>query len=198
MGKKNAEEMLFWTKDEFNLFIGGKYFENKPASRTVFMTLYYTGMREGELLALTPADIDLERKEIRINKSYQRLNKEDVITAPKTPKSVRTITIPDKLCACLKEYMDMCYELKSSDRMFPYTKYFIYHEIEKGSKAAGVKRIRAHDIRHSHASLLIEMGFSPLLIAERLGHEKVQTTLDTYSHLYPNKQAEVAKKLDDV
>ena len=61
-----------------------------------------------------------------------------------------------------------------------------------------MKRIRVHDIRHSHASLLIEMGFSPLLIAERLGHEKVQTTLDTYSHLYPNKQAEVAKRLDDI
>ncbi len=198
MGKKNAEEMQFWTKDEFSLFIGSKYFENKPASRTVFMVLYYTGMREGELLALTPADIDLDKKEIRINKSYQRIDKEDVITPPKTPKSNRTITINKKLCDCLQEYMDMCYELKSDDRMFPYTKNYLYHEMEKASKASGVKRIRIHDIRHSHASLLIEMGFSPLLIAERLGHEKVQTTLDTYSHLYPNKQIEVANKLDDI
>lgn len=198
MGKKNAEEMQFWTKDEFSLFIDSKYFDNKPESRTVFMTLYYTGMREGELLALSPADIDLDKKEIRINKSYQRLKKKDVITTPKTPKSVRTITIPDKLCDCLREYMQKCYGLKPNDRLFPYTKSFLYHEIEKGSKAAGVKRIRVHDIRHSHASLLIEMGFSPLLIAERLGHEKVQTTLDTYSHLYPNKQAEVAKRLDDI
>ena len=65
--------------------------------------------------------------------------------------------------------------------------------MEYGCKASGVKRIRVHDIRHSHASLLVEMGFSPLLIAERLGHEKVQTTMDTYSHLYPNKQVEVAR-----
>ena len=65
-------------------------------------------------------------------------------------------------------------------------------------KASGVKRIRVHDIRHSHASLLVEMGFSPLLIAERLGHEKVQTTMDTYSHLYPNKQVEVARQLDGI
>lgn len=198
MGKKNADEMQFWTKDEFSLFIGNKYFEDKLASRTIFMTLYYTGMREGELLALTPADIDLEKQEIRINKSYQRLDKEDVITSPKTPKSIRTITIPDKLCECLREYLDGCYELKSNDRLFPYTKSFLYHEMEKACKASGVKRIRVHDIRHSHASLLIEMGFSPLLIAERLGHEKVQTTLDTYSHLYPNKQIEVAKKLDTI
>ena len=198
MGKAKGREMQFWTKDEFSLFIDSKYFDNKPESRTVFMTLYYTGMREGELLALSPADIDLDKKEIRINKSYQRLKKKDVITTPKTPKSVRTITIPDKLCDCLREYMQKCYGLKPNDRLFPYTKSFLYHEIEKGSKAAGVKRIRVHDIRHSHASLLIEMGFSPLLIAERLGHEKVQTTLDTYSHLYPNKQAEVAKRLDDI
>ena len=59
-----------------------------------------------------------------------------------------------------------------------------------------MKPITAHDIRHSHASLLVELGFSPLLIAERLGHERVQTTMDTYSHLYPNKQVEVANKLD--
>lgn len=98
MGKKNADEMQFWTKDEFDLLIGSKYFEDKLVSRTIFMTLYYTGMREGELLALTPADIDLEKKEIRITKSYQRLNKKDVITPPKTPKSNRTITIPDS-CA---------------------------------------------------------------------------------------------------
>lgn len=61
-----------------------------------------------------------------------------------------------------------------------------------------MKKIRVHDTRHSHASLLVEMGCSPLLIAERLGHEKVQTTMDIYSHLYPNKQQEVAKQMDQL
>ena len=69
--------------------------------------------------------------------------------------------------------------------------------MERCCKATGVKKIRIHDIRHSHASLLVEMGYSPLLIAERLGHERVQTTMETYSHLYPNKQGEVAQKLDE-
>lgn len=82
------------------------------------------------------------------------------------------------------------------DRLFAFTKHFMRHEMLRGCKVSGVKVIRVHDTRHSHASLLIEMGLSPLLIADRLGHEKVQTTMDTYSHLYPSKQAEVATKLD--
>lgn len=194
MGKKNAEEMRFWTKDEFVTFLEAVM--DNPASHAIFMTLYYTGMREGELLALTPADVDLDKATIRINKSYQRLNGEDVVTTPKTPKSNRVITIPEGLCNCLRTYMEQCYGLHPDDRLFPYTKSFLYHEMENGCKASGVKRIRVHDIRHSHASLLVEMGFSPLLIAERLGHERVQTTMETYSHLYPNKQTEVAKQLD--
>ena len=196
MGSEKHKEMLFWTKEEYLKF--AEVMKDRPASYTVFMTMYYTGIREGELLALTPSDIDFEKKTLTVNKSYQRLGKEDIITTPKTPKSIRTIPIPDGLCNCLQEYMSHCYGLQKDDRLFPYTKSFLYHEMEYGCKASGVKRIRVHDIRHSHASLLVEMGFSPLLIAERLGHEKVQTTMDTYSHLYPNKQVEVARQLDGI
>lgn len=67
-----------------------------------------------------------------------------------------------------------------------------------GCRLSGVKKIRVHDIRHSHASLLIELGFQPLLVSERLGHENIETTLQTYSHLYPNKQQEVADKLSEI
>ena len=67
-----------------------------------------------------------------------------------------------------------------------------------GCKLSGVEQIRIHDLRHSHASLLIEMGFSPLLIKERLGHEDIKTTLQTYSHLYPSKQEELINKLNDI
>lgn len=109
MGKKNADEMLFWTKDEFARFI--EAVRDKPAAYAIYMTLYYTGMREGELLALTPADVDMENATIRINKSYQRLNGQDVVTTPKTPKSNRTVTIPAVLVNCLKEYMAQCYDI---------------------------------------------------------------------------------------
>ena len=98
----------------------------------------------------------------------------------------------------MKDYIAQCYALQPDDRLFPYTKSYLSHEMIRGCKLSGVKKIRVHDIRHSHASLLVEMGFSPLLIAERLGHERVQTTMETYSHLYPNKQTEVANRLDGV
>lgn len=194
MGKSKAEEMDFWTGEEFRKFIDSVM--NKRLSYMAFMTLYWTGMRLGELLALNPKDIDLKKRTISITKSYQRLGKKDVITPPKTPKSKRVITIPEFLAADIKDYMDSLYDLQEDDRLFPITKYYLEHEMQRGIKESGVKRIRVHDLRHSHASMLIELGFSPLEIANRLGHEKVETTLNTYAHLYPNKQTKLAERLD--
>ena len=194
MGKSKAEEMDFWTGEEFRRFIDSVM--NKRLSYMAFMTLYWTGMRLGELLALNPKDVDLEKRTISITKSYQRLGKKDVITPPKTPKSKRVITVPEFLAADIKDYMDSLYDLQEDDRLFPITKYYLEHEMQRGIKESGVKRIRVHDLRHSHASMLIELGFSTLEIANRLGHEKVETTLNTYSHLYPNKQTKLAERLD--
>ena len=194
MGKSKAEEMDFWTGEEFRKFIDSVM--NKRLSYMAFMILYWTGMRLGELLALNPKDVDLEKRTISITKSYQRLGKKDVITPPKTSKSKRVITIPEFLAADIKDYMDSLYDLQEDDRLFPITKYYLEHEMQRGIKESGVKRIRVHDLRHSHASMLIELGFSPLEIAKRLGHEKVETTLNTYAHLYPNKQTKLAERLD--
>ena len=194
MGKSKAEEMDFWTGEEFRRFIDSVM--NKRLSYMAFMTLYWTGMRLGELLALNPKDVDLEKRTISITKSYQRLGKKDVVTPPKTSKSKRVITIPEFLAADIKDYMDSLYDLQEDDRLFPITKYYLEHEMQRGIKESGVKRIRVHDLRHSHASMLIELGFSPLEIANRLGHEKVETTLNTYAHLYPNKQTKLAERLD--
>ena len=194
MGKSKAEEMDFWTGEEFRKFIDSVM--NKRLSYMAFMILYWTGMRLGELLALNPKDVDLEKRTISITKSYQRLGKKDVITPPKTSKSKRVITIPEFLAADIKDYMDSLYDLQEDDRLFPITKYYLEHKMQRGIKESGVKRIRVHDLRHSHASMLIELGFSPLEIANRLGHEKVETTLNTYAHLYPNKQTKLAERLD--
>lgn len=195
MGKKNAEGMKFWTVKEFKEFISH---DDKLISALAFKVLFWTGMRSGELMALSWKDIDLTNKVIDINKTYTRLNGEDIINKPKTPKSKRRISISDHLCEDIKEYKSKLYDSNENDRIFHFTKYFLAHEMRRVCKKSGVKQIRIHDLRHSHASLLIELGFTPLLISERLGHEKVQTTLDTYSHLYPNKGNTVANKLNDL
>ena len=195
MGKSNADDMQFWTKEEFNQFI--EAIMDKHQSHIAFMTLYWTGMRIGELMALTASDIDITNNTISITKSYQRFDKKDVITEPKTPKSKRVISIPEFLAADYEDYLSKIYDLKENDRIFRFTKGYLTCEMKRGVKASGVKKIRLHDLRHSHCSHLIELGFRPVAIAERLGHEKVETTLNTYSHLYPNKQFEIANKLDE-
>ena len=196
IGQAKAEEMDYWTYDEYIAFREG--IKDKPLSYICFQVLYWTGMREGELLALTAADIDLDTKQIDINKTYQRLHGEDIITTPKTRKSKRKVPIPDFLCQELQEYMDSRYMLAPNERLFPITKSFLSHEMERGCKKTGVKRIRIHDIRHSHASLLINQGCDALILADRLGHEKVSTTLNTYSHLFPHKQQELVSNLEQL
>lgn len=193
MGSEKHKEMLFWTKEEYLKF--AEVMMDKPQSYYAFEVLYWCGIREGELLALTPADFDFENETVRINKSYQRLHGEDVITAPKTKKSIRTIKMPTFLVEEMQEYLKMLYGLKKKDRIFTVTKHYLHHEMDRGAKAAGVKRIRIHDLRHSHISLLIDMGFSAVAIADRVGHESIDITYN-YAHLFPSKQAEMASKLN--
>lgn len=193
MGKEQAGEMLFWTKAEYLKF--SEAMMDKPLSYYAFEMLYWTGIREGELLALTPADFDFEKQTVRINKSYQRLHGEDIITTPKTPKSNRTIQMPEFLCGEMQDFFKQSYGLKKKERIFPITKSYLHREMDRGSKEAGVKRIRIHDIRHSHVSLLIDMGFSAVAIADRVGHESIEITY-RYSHLFPSKQVEMANKLN--
>ena len=193
MGSEEHKEMLFWTKEEYLKF--ADVMMDKPLSYYAFEMLYWCGIRMGELLALTPKDFDFEKHTLTINKSYQRLNGRDVITTPKTKKSNRVIKMPRFLCEEMQEYIGMLYEVNENDRLFPITKHYLHHEMDRGAKLAGVKRIRIHDLRHSAISLLIEMGFSALAIAERVGHESIDITY-RYAHLFPTKQTEMANKLD--
>lgn len=196
MGKKNAEGLQFWVLDEFKQFI--EAVKDKPMSEAIFNLMFYTGIREGELLALTLSDFNFEKNTVDINKSYVRFNGEDLIQTPKTPKSKRVITLPVQTMEIIKKYAGKLYGYSPTDRLFTCTKSYLSHEMIRGCRLSGVKKIRVHDIRHSHASLLIELGFQPLLVSERLGHENIETTLQTYSHLYPNKQQEVADKLSAI
>ncbi len=148
IGSKEAEEMQFWTKEEYQRF--AEAVMDKPMSYYAFEMLYWCGIREGELLALTPGDFNFKSGTVSINKSYQRLHGEDVITTPKTKKSIRTIKMPKFLCEEMQEYIQSLYGVKKKDRIFPVTKNYLYHEINRGCHASGVKRIRVHDIRHPY------------------------------------------------
>lgn len=195
MGKAKSREMLFWTEEEYRKFA----FEimDKPLSYYAFEMLYWCGIREGELLALTPADFSFDRGTVSINKSYQRIDGRDVITDPKTPKSNRTIKLPDFLVDEMREYKQSLYKIGDNERLFPITKNYLHREMTRGAQAAGVKRIRIHDLRHSHISLLIEMGFSAVAIADRVGHESINITYN-YAHLFPSTQLDMADRLNSI
>ena len=195
MGKSRAESMKFWTQEEFGLF--AECVKDKSVSYMAFKTLFWTGIRVGELLALTLGDFSAEDKTLRINKSYQRINGKDVVTEPKTEKSKRVIPLPDFLVEEMRDYTSRLYGMTETDRLFMVTKSYLEHEMIRGVELSGVKKIRLHDLRHSHASLLIsKLGAQPLMVAQRLGHEKIQTTLNTYSHLYPNQARDLADQLN--
>lgn len=142
MGAEERKEMLFWTREEYTRF--SEAMMDKPLSFYAFEVLYWCGVREGELLALTPADFDFEKRTVTINKSYQRLNKQDVITTPKTPKSNRVIQMPQFLCDELQDYLKQLYGVEPDSRMFPISKSYLYREMDRGCKQTGVKRIRMY------------------------------------------------------
>ncbi len=197
MGKGKADERPYWTLDEFNRFLDA--ISDKHESWIGFQILFWTGIRVGELLALKVEDIDLVNKTIRIDESYTRLKKKDIISSPKTEASKRIITIHDELAESLQEYMACLYRVRPSSRLFPEkTKRFFEHEMDRGIEISGVKRITVHCLRHSHASMLVELGFNPMEIAKRLGHGKVTTTIETYCHSSMDAQQKIASTLGKV
>lgn len=106
--------------------------------------------------------------------------------------------MPEFLCKELAKYKEMLYDCSGKTRLFEISKQSLYYPMKKYTEETGLPKIRVHDLRHSHVALLIEKGVSPLVIAERLGHENITVTLGTYGHLYPNKQQEVADILDNL
>lgn len=195
IGRSNAKELNFWTKDEYEQFI--QYFSpDEEMYRIIFQMLFWLGCRVGELLALTSQDIDFENGTVNISKTYYRRNQTDYVTPPKTESSNRKITIPKFLAEEMKDFVDKQYGLTLEDRIFPITDRAIQKKMKQKMEQAKLKPIRVHDLRHSHIALLIEKGMQPLVIAQRVGHDSVNTTMNIYGHLYPNKQKQVADLLN--
>ena len=194
-GKTRSSEIQIWSKEEFNRFLDAIC--DKAKSYYAFDLLFWTGIREGELLALTPADFDFENRILTIDKSLARKDGEAIVGPPKTKKSYRKIALSEFLCEEIREYIDLILKIGPTERIFEgMTKSFLCNEMDRGCRISGVKRIRVHDLRHSHVSMLIHMGFSVVAIAERMGHETTDITF-RYAHLLPNSQGVMANALNE-
>lgn len=190
---RRKPQMKFWTLDEYKKFI--EQVMDKPKSYYAFQILYWTGMREGELLALTPEDFNFKNKYVSINKTYFKKNGKEYMTAPKTDAGERVIGLPKFLVDEVKDYLRMNPQIQSNQRMFTFSSCYLRTEIKRGADLAGLHRIRVHDLRHSHVSLLINRGFTAVSIAQRLGHRSVDVTYQ-YAHMFPDIQEKVIKELE--
>lgn len=191
IGKKDADEMQILSLQEFNKMIDCV---TDKENKFFYIILFWTGMRKGELLALTYEDVDFENKTIMINKNFQIVKKEKLITDPKTPRGRRVIAVNDIVLNCIKELWSTSYKPNKTDKIFYLSKDSLKRQLDTACKKAGVPRIRVHDLRHSHASYLLSNGVNIVILSRRLGHEKVQTTLNIYCHICPNSE----DRLNDV
>ena len=146
MGKSDANKLEFWTKVEYDRFIAG--IEPESEDYLIFEILFWTGIREGELLALSLSDFDMSGNLLHINKTYNRIRKRDVIDTPKTENSVRTIDIPNFLKEEVQEYAKKHYGFPEDQRLFPIVARTLQKRLKKYEALTGVKSIRVHDIRN--------------------------------------------------
>ena len=175
------------TVNEFNQII--EQVKNDDI-KLMYKLLFWTGLRIGEARALKIDDIDSNNKTISVTKTYTHLKGKDVITTPKSKESIRTIKIDDILIQDIKEYLDKARYILDDNFIFRYHKLYYLEVFKTISLKVTSKDLRLHDLRHSHASFLINNGVDVLLISKRLGHSNTAMTLNVYSHLYSNKENE--------
>lgn len=206
----HRSEMQTWNEDEVTSFLeaakDSPYYE-------LFYTALFTGMRRSELLALRWADVDLPLGQIYVNRSLHQLKDGSYIfTQPKSAKSRRRIALPPSASLLLREYRErqestrawLGAPLGDSDLVFitpegqPLRPNSVTRAWKTMARKAGVKVIRFHDARHTHASLLLKQGVHPKIVQERLGHAGIQMTLDTYSHVAPGLQEVAANRFDEL
>src|SRR5699024_4484963 len=199
---KNEKKINYWKLGEFKRFLE---VVNNDRYYTLFMVLFYSGARIGEILALTWNDIDFNNNLIDINKRYYKTK----IDTPKNESSIRKIKLPNHTVNLLRQlklkekykkddyviFGEFYKPLNQSTVAQMFYKYLDEFIDDEGNQT--LKMIRLHDFRHSHASYLINKGYDIQIVRRRLGHNKISTTYDIYSHLYPNKEDEAVKDMED-
>lgn len=208
MPKKNKREIGVWSVDEVNQFLN--YTKSNSRYYCVYALALMTGMRQGEILGLRWQDIDFDNRMIYIRQTLAGYGKE-FKSGAKTISGVRTVSISDNLVNILKkeekkylnlkEQSDSWYDYdlviyaNNGNRIFPGN---LTRQFKKDIIDSEVSDIRFHDMRHTHATLLIQKNINVKIISERLGHSNISITLDTYSHVLPSMQQEVADHIDDI
>ena len=195
--KKNTPKMNVWEIDEFNKFMS---VIEDPMDQCLFRLLYMNGMRKGECVVLQWKDYD--GYTIQINKTYSKISKE--ITYPKTDNSIRKIDLDTKTCEMLNNYLKICkdYDGYSDDKyIFGFHKPYSFTTLKRRKdlyiEKAGVKYIRIHDFRHSHASILISKGIPITAVAERIG-DTVETVMNVYAHLMKESNEKIKNLLNEI
>ncbi|MGD6898653.1 tyrosine-type recombinase/integrase [Bacillus infantis] len=199
------KEIVTWSIDQVNEFLK---FTKHSRYYPVFFLAAYTGMRKGEILGLHWSDIDFEEKTIRITKTLYKIKDQYLINEPKTKNSIRTIYIDDDILRVLKRqkvkqnleklkfgsvYQDKNLVFAQEDGGYVYPS-AVNSLFARFTKQLEHPEIRFHDLRHTHATILLQMGVNPKIVSERLGHSTVQITLDTYSHILPSMKIDLSEK----
>ena len=206
--RKEKKEIKHWTKDEVKEFL------NSIESERLF-TLYHlalnTGMRRGELLGLRWVDMRLNDGYVAVRQNLVKTNSGILMQEPKTSNSRRNISISSNTVAALKAHKKQQLQeklahgpdYKDNGLVFcrlnglPLYPDGVSDQFNRLVTKAGVKSITFHDLRHTHATLLLVAGIHPKVVSERLGHYSVALTLDLYSHVIPGLDQEAARKLDE-
>ena len=202
--KRSRGKVDFWTIEEFTAFI--QTFNQKRVNEklmfTVYWFLFFTGLRIGELQALTWKDIDFEEKWVYIHKSiYYRNRKNWKFTDTKTQSSIRKLYLDDDTLKYMREWKEVQEQIGKIDFIFsdnglPIVKNRVNKMLIRHAEKVNIKPIRVHDLRHSHASLMLQLGMNDLELKNRLGHSDISITLGVYSHLHPTAMRSVADKFN--
>lgn len=200
-----------WTREEVNKFLNVAKFVTAPVYHAIFTTALYTGMRRGELLGLKWKDVDFDDSTIHVRRNLIYDDEGFRFGTLKTELSERDITIEDYLIECLKSYrikqlevkmglgklyddQDLIFARQDGRPIYPRT---LTENFNRATKEAALPKIRIHDCRHTHATLLLEAGVSLKEVQERLGHSSIKMTGDIYAHVTPKIKARTAKKFGD-
>ncbi|AUS09971.1 site-specific integrase [Laceyella sacchari] len=207
--KIEYKEKGTWTIEEAYRFL--KHTAEEPLLHIGYLLAIYTGMRLGEILGLRWKDCDFEKGQISIRQTLARTSKGLVFQEPKTKSSRRVIAITDDIVAALKKHKALQNQNKlllgagyqdhdlvvCTSKGTPIIPSNFRRHYKRMIREADVPKIRFHDLRHTHATIMLQLGEHPKVVSERLGHSRTSVTLDVYSHVIPNIQGGAAKKFSE-